>query len=64
MNGAVGGESGCAAAEAIFLFAVETDMESVEGETRKKRKPTARIVARMIVIGFVLRTARGSAMVG
>ena len=62
MNGAVGGDKGCAAADAIFLLAVETDIESPEGDIMKNRKPTARIVAKMMVIGFVRRTALGRAI--
>ena len=62
-KGAVGGDKGCAAAAAIFRFAVETASELPEGDKMKRRNPTDRTPARMIVIGFVRRILIGSAIV-
>ena len=62
-KGAVGGDKGCAAAEAIFRRAVDTDMVSPVGDMIKKRKPTTSIAASTIVMGLVVRrTALGRAI--
>lgn len=63
LKGAVGGESGCAAAESNFRFAVEMAAALEEGEKMKTRKPRANKVARTNVIGFVRRMALGKAIV-
>lgn len=61
-NGAVGGDRGWAAAFVSFRLAVETASEFEAGENMKMRNPIDSTAASTRVIGLVLRSDRGRAI--